>query len=275
MIPGSTGELIVEWARRAETGPFSSLGVLDRPAYQSFDPFVTLGAAAPVTERLRLVTMIVIGPIRPTALLAQQAGSIHALSGGRLTLGLSIGARLEDYEVLGIDHRRRGDRLSDQLEALRDLWEDGSVSPAAGGPTGPPLLVGGGSGVAFARMARYGDGYVHGGGPPRAFAGAASRAWAAWSDAGRPGAPQLWGQGYFALGEEARDPGADYLRDYYAFTGPFAEKVAAANPPSPRAVVEFIRGYEDAGCDELILFPTVARIEQLERLADVVARAQP
>ena len=82
-------------------------------------------------------------------------------------------------------------------------------------------------GPAFARMARYADGYAHNGGPPRAFARAAASARAAWNDLGRPGRPLLWGQGYFALGDE--DRGAAYLRDYYAFTGPFAEQIAAGN----------------------------------------------
>ena len=80
----------------------------------------------------------------------------------------------------------------------------------------------------FARMARYADGYAHGGGPPRAFASAAARAEAAWNDLGRPGRPRLWGQGYFALGDVER--GNDYLRDYYAFTGPFAERIVGRQP---------------------------------------------
>jgi hypothetical protein len=121
-------------------------------------------------------------------------------------------------------------------------------------------------------MARYADGYVHGGGPPRAFAGAVSRALAAWTDAERPGRPLLYGQGYFALGDEATlDGGSSHLLDYYAFTGPFAEKIAAGNLTTPTAIAEFVRGYEEAGCDELVLLPTVADIGQLERLADVLS----
>jgi hypothetical protein len=81
----------------------------------------------------------------------------------------------------------------------------------------------------------------------------------------------LWGQGYFALGEGAALPGAAHLRDYYAFTGPFAEKIAASNLTSPQAVVDFVRGYEEAGCDELVLFPAVAALDQLDLLADVLA----
>jgi alkanesulfonate monooxygenase SsuD/methylene tetrahydromethanopterin reductase-like flavin-dependent oxidoreductase (luciferase family) len=271
-ISGADGPFMLEWARRAEAGPFTSLGVLDRIPYDSFEPLTTLAAAAAATTRIGLVTMVAIGPLRSAVLLAKQAASIDEMSGGRLVLGLAIGARAEDYLALGLDHRDRGRVLTDQLIALRDHWEARTDVPehAAGRPGGPPLLVGGSSGEAFARMARYADGYVHGGGPPRVFAGAAGRACAAWTDIGRPGRPTLWGQGYFALGHDAVEAGGRYLRDYYAFTGPFAEKIAAANLTTPQAIVDFVRGYEEAGCDELVLLPTAGRLDQLDRLAEIV-----
>jgi alkanesulfonate monooxygenase SsuD/methylene tetrahydromethanopterin reductase-like flavin-dependent oxidoreductase (luciferase family) len=264
--PGTDGAMVLEWARRADAGPFSSLAVLDRVVYDCLDPFAALAAAAAVTARVRLATMIAIGPLRATALLAKQAASVHALSSRRLTLGLAIGARIEDYQAAGIDHRGRGGRLSEQLAYLRGGIDEDRVGPAR---EGIELLVGGASGQTFSRMARYADGYAHGGGPPRAFAGAAARARAAWRDLGRPGRPRLWGQGYFALGDVER--GNAYLRDYYAFTGPFAERVVAANLTSARAVKDFLRGYEEAGCDELVLFPTTADAAELDRLAEVVA----
>jgi alkanesulfonate monooxygenase SsuD/methylene tetrahydromethanopterin reductase-like flavin-dependent oxidoreductase (luciferase family) len=264
--PGADGRLVLDWARRAEAGPYSSLAVLDRVVYDSFEPFAALAAAAGATERIRLATMIAIGPLRSTALLAKQAASVNVLSGGRLTLGLALGARTDDYEATGVEPRGRGRKLAEQLAYLR-----GDVDGDRIGPTrdGLELLVGGGSGPAFARMARYADGYAHGGGPPRAFEGAAARALAAWNDLGRPGRPVLWGQGYFALGDPER--GNDYLRDYYAFTGPFAERIAAANLTSARAIKDFVRGYEEAGCDELVLFPTVSDLGELDRLTEALA----
>ena len=266
--PGADGRVVLEWARRADEEPFASLGVLDRMVYPSVEPLAALSAAAAVTARARLVTMVVIGPLRNTTLLAKQAASLDVLSAGRLTLGLAIGARADDYQALGVDQAGRGRRLGEQLADLRSVWEKGEVGPEPVQPGGPPLLAGGLSGEAFARMARSADGYVHGGGPPRAFAGAAAKAWAAWRDLERPGRPQLWGQGYFALGDP--DAGDAYLRDYYAFTGPFAARIAAGNLTSGRAVKDFVRGYEDAGCDHLVLLPTVSDPAQLDRLADVL-----
>ncbi|HXQ55317.1 MAG TPA: LLM class flavin-dependent oxidoreductase, partial [Actinomycetes bacterium] len=111
--PGADGRCVLEWARRAEDGPFASLGVLDRMVYPSVEPFAALSAAAAVTSRVRLVTMVVIGPLRNTVLLAKQAASLDLLSGGRLTLGLAIGARADDYEVMGVDRAGRGRRLGE------------------------------------------------------------------------------------------------------------------------------------------------------------------
>jgi alkanesulfonate monooxygenase SsuD/methylene tetrahydromethanopterin reductase-like flavin-dependent oxidoreductase (luciferase family) len=264
--PDTDGAQVLEWARRADAGPFSSVAVLDRVVYDSLEPFAALAAAAAVTARVRLATMIAIGPLRATALLVKQAASVHKLSDRRLTLGLAIGARIEDYEVAGVELKRRGRRLSEQLAYLRGGVDEDRVGPAR---NGIELLVGGLSGQAFSRMARYADGYAHGGGPPRAFAGAASRAQAAWQDLGRPGRPRLWGQGYFALGDV--ESGNAYLRDYYAFAGPFAERIVAANLTSARAIKDFVRGYEEAGCDELVLFPTVADAAELDRLAEAIA----
>src|SRR5262249_3314578 len=162
-------------------------------------------------------------------------------------------------------------RLAEQLAALRDAWEEGAIAPQTPRPAGPELLVGGLSDATFARVARYADGYVHGGGPPRAFARMADKARAAWLDAGRPGGPRLWAQGYFAVGDEATVArGQAAMRHYYAFTGPFAEKIVAGLLTTPQALAQFVRGYAEAGCDELVLLPAVADLAQVERLADLL-----
>jgi alkanesulfonate monooxygenase SsuD/methylene tetrahydromethanopterin reductase-like flavin-dependent oxidoreductase (luciferase family) len=269
-VPHADGQLVINWARLADEGPFSSLGVIDRLVYDSYEPLTGLAAAAAVTSRVLLATTIVIGPLYNDTRLAKIAATVDALSAGRLVLGLAVGARKDDYAAAGIDYRSRGKRLTEQLSVLRALWEDGSIGPRAARPAGPPLLVGGLSDQGFARVARYADGYVHGGGPPRAFGRAVDKALAAWSDAGRPGRPQLWAQGYFALGTDAAEAGYRYMKDYYAFTGPFAERIAAGLLTTPQALAQFLRGYEEAGCDELVLFPTVADMRQLEQLASIL-----
>ncbi len=270
-LRGATGELLRQWACAADAGPFASLGVFDRLVYDSFDALTTLAVAAGLTTRIRLATTVLIGPIQNTALLGKAAATLDALSSGRLTLGLALGARRDDYDAAGVEYHRRGRRLSEQLTALRAQWEDDRFGPRPAQPNGPELLVGGLNDSAYARAARYADGYMHGGGPPRAFAAAADRARAAWVEAARPGQPRLWAMGYYALGEAEAEAGRRYLLDYYAFTGPFAERIAAGLLTTPQAIVQFVRGYAEAGCDHLVLFPTTAHLDQLHRLAAVIA----
>jgi alkanesulfonate monooxygenase SsuD/methylene tetrahydromethanopterin reductase-like flavin-dependent oxidoreductase (luciferase family) len=270
-LNGASGELLLAWARRADAGPFASLGVFDRLLYQSFDPLIALAAVAGATSRIGLASTIIIGPLRNDALLAKEAASLDALAGGRLTLGLALGARRDDYLAAGVDYAGRGRRMDEQLAALRDYWEAEHFGPQPARPGGPPILLGGLNDSIYARAARHADGYIHGGGPPKAFAGAAHKARAAWTDAGRAEPPQIWGQGYYALGAEAdTTAGRAYLLDYSAFTGPFAERIAAGLLTTPQAIVQFVRGYAEAGCDHLVLFPTVARLDQLDRLAEII-----
>lgn len=267
---GTDGELTMKWARRAEASGFSSLGVFDRLVYDSLDPMATLAACAGVTEQIRLATTIISGPIRRDALLAKEAATLDVLSDGRLTLGVALGARKDDYDAAGVDFDARGRRFSKQLNNLREYWERDEFGPAPVQDGGPQLLIGGESDPTYQRMSRYADGYIHGGGPPRAFARQAKRAESAWNESGRPGNPALWGHGYFALGDDAAEKGREYLLDYYSFTGPFAEKIADSLLTTPQEVVKFVRGYEAEGCEELVLFPTVGEMDQLDRLADVV-----
>jgi alkanesulfonate monooxygenase SsuD/methylene tetrahydromethanopterin reductase-like flavin-dependent oxidoreductase (luciferase family) len=264
-VPGTAAEFLVEWAQKADAGPFSSVGVVDRVVYDCHDPLETLAAAAEATSRVGLVTMVVIGPLRDNAQLAADAAAIHATSDGRLTLGLAVGARTEDYVAKKVSPEGRGDRLTEQLLDLRLAWEDQGVE-------GPRLLVGGGSDASMLRMARHADGYVHGGGPPRTFVRAADMAKTAWSQLGRTGEPEFRAQGYFALGEVTTvERGRAYMRDYYAFTGPFAEKIAEGMLATPQAIAQFVRGYAEAGCNELVLFPAVAELDQIDLLADALA----
>ena len=137
--------------------------------------------------------------------------------------------------------------------------------------SGPDLLVAEPAAELCAN-GRLADGYVHGGGPARSFASAALRVRAAWEDVDRTGAPQLWAQAYFALGNS--EQGDAYLRDYYAFTGAFAEKVAAANLRNPLELRDYIRSYEEVGCENLVLLPTVADLDEVDRLAEVVSQVR-
>ena len=84
------------------------------------------------------MTSVLIGPTRETTLLARQAATIDVLSGGRLTLGVGIGVRENDYLATGYDFHRRGRRAEEQLPLLRRLWAGEPV----GGGTNPAVPAG-------------------------------------------------------------------------------------------------------------------------------------
>ncbi len=268
-VAGSDASVIPAWAGAAEAGPFASVAAHDRLRYDSVEPLTALAAAAAVTERVELACLVAVAPLRRTAVLAKQARSLDALSRGRLVLGLGAGPREDDYELAGVAYTPRGRMLDQQLHELRTLWRHPALGPRSPRAR-PKVLLGGTSDAALLRTSRYADGYVHNGGPARAFRTAADRVLSAWSDSGRPGRPELWGLGYFALGPGAEAEGRRDLLEYYAFTGGFASRIAAGLLASPGAVRDLAGEYAQRGCDHLVLFPTVARIDQVERLAEAV-----
>lgn len=269
-ISGVDGDTLLEWARAAEQRGFSTLGTLDRLVYDNYDSLTTLAAAAAVTSTIRLTTSILLGPLHSNhALFAKQAATLDRLSGGRLVLGIAVGGRPDDYSESGLDFSRRGRDLDALLTRAQTIWENGKAG--IGPPTtdlGPTVLVGGNAPAAFRRMAEFGRGWISGGGGPDAFRDGASAARKTWADAGREGSPRLLALAYFALGKDGDAKAERYLKHYYAFAGPYAERVAAGALTSAEAVRERIVQMTDAGCDELLMFPCSAGLDQVELLAE-------
>jgi alkanesulfonate monooxygenase SsuD/methylene tetrahydromethanopterin reductase-like flavin-dependent oxidoreductase (luciferase family) len=276
-IPGVRGSLVLDWAREADNGPFSSLGLIDRVVYANYEPLIGLAAAAGATRRVRLVTTVLLGPVRETTLLAKQAASLDAVSQGRLTLGLGIGAREDDFTATSAEFRTRGRRFDRQLATLEQIWtgqalsdQVGPVGPAPVRAGGPEVLLGGYSSAALKRLAHWGHGFMAGGGDPQLAERFFREAEATWREAGRAGQPRLVGCGYFALGENAAERGAASVLDYYSFAPERAQRIAATLPSTPEKVRAVIRAYQDTGADELILWPVIPQLDQVARLADLV-----
>jgi alkanesulfonate monooxygenase SsuD/methylene tetrahydromethanopterin reductase-like flavin-dependent oxidoreductase (luciferase family) len=115
----------LEWVRLADEAGFDTLSTLDRPNYDMWDPLVSLAAAAAATEHIRLATTTLPLPNRNEVLVAKQAAVIDRLSGGRLTLGVSLGSRPDDYEVFGATLEHRVARFRHQLARIRQVWAEG------------------------------------------------------------------------------------------------------------------------------------------------------
>jgi alkanesulfonate monooxygenase SsuD/methylene tetrahydromethanopterin reductase-like flavin-dependent oxidoreductase (luciferase family) len=257
----------VEWARRAEAAGFSALGTIDRLLFPSYESLIALSAAAAVTERIKLVTDILIAPLRSnTALFAKQTATLDHLSGGRLELGLAVGGREDDFELSGIDFSARGRIFERQLEELGSLWGSDRVAPGSR----PGLLIGGASDAAYRRVARYAEGWTLGGQPPEVFTERYAKVRAAWEAAGRDGEPRTMALFYFALGERAEDDARADLLDYYSFLGDNAQGLVDSAAKDEATVQRYLAGFEEAGVDEVICFPTSIDPEQVDLLARAV-----
>ena len=187
---GSDPAVVRDYAQAAESLGYDHLLAYDhvlganaesRPgwdgAYQHTDmfhePFVLFGFLAGITQRLELVTDIVILPQRQTVLVAKQAAALDVLSGGRLRLGIGIGWNAVEYEALNSNFHDRGRRSEEQIEVLRALWTqeivtyegrwhkitDAGLNPL---PVQRPIPIwfGGGAEPVMRRIGRLGDGWI-------------------------------------------------------------------------------------------------------------------
>jgi len=271
---------MLEWITRAERGPFSSVVVTDRVVSQALEPLSVLAMAAGATQRIRLMTSVVIGPTRETTLLARQAATIDVLSGGRLTLGLGIGVRENDYLATGFNFHRRGRRAEEQLPILRRLWsgenlsgEVGAIGPRSGNTNGPELLIGGYVPAIVQRIAKWGDGYMApGGGEPDSLLKMWRQIEHAWQEAGRKGKPRWVGASYYALGPNAADHASHYINANYGYNPDLAARRLRTLPASRAAVEEAIKRQSDMGVDEFILRPCADDLDQMDRLTEIAAR---
>lgn len=136
------------------------------------EPLVTFGYLAAITTSLELVTGIVILPQRQTVLVAKQAAEVDLLSGGRLRLGVGLGWNAVEYEALGEDFSNRGKRSEEQVDLMRKLWTEesvtyhGSYHRVTGAGIAPlpiqrpiPVWFGAASPRACRRAGRLGDGW--------------------------------------------------------------------------------------------------------------------
>src|SRR4029079_10121553 len=116
-------ELLIEWAQVAEAGPFSSVSAGERIAFPNNDLLTMLAVVAGATERIRLMTTVLVLPLHQPGVVTKQIASLDVLSGGRLSVGVGTGVpgRLDEYDVTGLEYEDRGQRFEHQLELLHRL----------------------------------------------------------------------------------------------------------------------------------------------------------
>jgi alkanesulfonate monooxygenase SsuD/methylene tetrahydromethanopterin reductase-like flavin-dependent oxidoreductase (luciferase family) len=282
MCAGYDRSATVDWCRLADEGPFSSISCGERMTFHNPDMWVTLAAAAALTERMRIFVNLSVLPAHAPALVAKQVATLDVLSAGRVTLGVGVGGREHDYRALNSAFGRRHARLDAAVRELREMWAGGPpfdgadpIGPPCVQQGGPPILAGALGPKAIARAAKWADGVVgfNVTGDPDGFAPAAEAARAAWSTAGRD-RPRLVSGSFFVLGVPDPEP---TLRAFTAaYLAIFGHQVAdmfatTIRTFEPGAVNRAIDAAEAAGVDEFVLVPGATDRRVLEATIDLLA----
>ncbi|MEV7430290.1 LLM class flavin-dependent oxidoreductase [Nocardioides sp. NPDC092400] len=277
--------VLEEWARAVDAGPFSTLCFGERIAFDNPETLTLLGAVAAWTGRVRIATTVVVPQLHDPVLLAKSLATADQLCAGRLTVGLGVGGREEDYRAVGADTGTQTMReMAERAGVLRAVWSGDTVAgatrrvgPPPVQPGGPELLVGTMGPRTIRSAAAWADGLagvtldVDPGGVRRLFDLAES----AWAEAGRA-APRLTTSFWFALDDgdgSSRAQVHRHLRHYMSWLPP--DLVDAMAPTTgfagtPAQLREVLRRFEDVGTHEVHLIPTGSDVAQVEAVAELL-----
>jgi alkanesulfonate monooxygenase SsuD/methylene tetrahydromethanopterin reductase-like flavin-dependent oxidoreductase (luciferase family) len=285
MEPDLDAAVLRAWARAIDDGPFSSACFGERIAFDNPETLTMLGALSAWTERVRLVTTVVVPQLHDPVMLAKALATGDLLSDGRLTVGLGVGGRHEDYRAVGADPATQTMRaMAERVETMKRVWASEkvteSVCPVGPAPLqdgGPPLLVG----TMGPKTVRSASTWAAGLAGTTldldvdAVSALFDVARGAWAEAGKP-QPLLATSFWFAIGprDAAREQVHRHLRRYMNWIP--AEYVDAMAPSTGFAgsqdeLAATLRSFAAIGTDEVHLIPTSDDIDQLRAAADVAA----
>ena len=286
MVPGLDRDAILSWCRAIDDGPWDTLALGERINFPNPEAVTTLAAAAAVTERVELLYNVAVVPLHDPVLLAKQLATIDVISGGRLTVGVGVGGRAEDYRAVGAEWAGpKLQRLADGVARMRAVW-GGEVVGDARRPVepfpvqagGPQILAGSLGPKSIERAGQWADGLI---GFDFAFDAAGvgeafDRCRKAWRDAGRSEPPRLGSGTWFALGDEAH--GGDgvaqmrtYLKRYLNFLEPATDDlIPLATITDAHALRAAADRARDLGADDFVLTPTTSSLDELHRAADIL-----
>jgi alkanesulfonate monooxygenase SsuD/methylene tetrahydromethanopterin reductase-like flavin-dependent oxidoreductase (luciferase family) len=284
MEPDLDAATLKAWARFIDDGPFSSLCWGERIAFANPEALTLLGALGAWTDRVRLVTTVVVPQLHDPVMLAKQLATGDMLSGGRLTVGIGVGGRHEDYHAVGADPATQTMRgMAERVAVMKRIWSGDKVTESVV-PVGPPPVQAGGPQLLIGTMgpktvrsaAAWADGLA---GTTLDLDVAAQNqlfdvARAAWAEAGKR-KPHLATSFWFALGDgdDARAQMHRHLRHYMNWIP--SEYVDAMAPTTGWAgtedeLLEVLGKFAAIGTDEVHLIPTSSDIDQARRVAGVV-----
>jgi len=285
MEPDLDAATLEAWAKLIDSGPFSSLCWGERIAFDNPECLTLMGALCAWTDRVRLVTTVVVPQLHDPVMLAKQLSTGDMLSGGRLTVGLGVGGRHEDYHGVGADpvtQTMRG--LADSVAVMKRVWAGekitDSVVPVGPPPVqanGPELLVGTMGPKTVRSAAVWADGLAATTldldvGKQNELFDVARQAWA---QAGKP-KPHLATSFWFAIGDDPQKTRAQIHRHLLHYMNWIPAQVVDALAPSTGwsgnndDLLAVLQMFSDIGTDEIHLIPTSSDIDQLRRVAEVV-----
>lgn len=285
--PGWNREVLLEWVKRIESGPFDSLALGERICFPNPELMTTLGACAVLTERVQLVTTVLILPMHDPVLAAKQLATVDVLAEGRLTVGVGTGGREEDYRATGVDlGRKRIAVLERHVETMRRVWRGEIVVPDTLRPVepfpvqaeGPRILSGAMGPKAMASAARWADGLsgMTMMADAKEVTASFEMARRAWQAAGRDEEPELNTALWFAIGDGADAQVSTHLTRYFNWVGP-AEREAMVRHAGFRGSAESFRALldsiEQTGAHELMLIPTSIDPHEVDRVTDALGNA--
>src|SRR5258708_39215858 len=284
MEPELGAETLKAWAGVIDGGPVSSLCWGERSAFANPDSLTLLGALAAWTDRVRLVTTVIVPQLHDSVMLAKGLATGDMLSGGRLTVGLGVGGRDEDYRAVGActgTQTMRG--LAESVAVMKRIWAGEKITESVV-PVGPPPLQTGGPELLIGTMG------------PKTVRSAA--AWAdglagttldldadkqnALFDVARQSSaqagkrkPHLATSFWFAIGDDGQEARAQVHRHLLRYMNWIPPRVIDAMAPTTGwagnddELLAVLHKFKDIGSDEIHLIPTSSNIDQLRRVAEV------
>lgn len=274
-----------QWITAIDLGPFSRLATGERIASPFLDLQCVLSAAAVLTERVPIQSLIAVTPYHEEVLVAKQAATIDVLSNGRFTLGVGVGMREYDYALMNKQayFKSRISRLDKQIKTIKDIWSGDFEFPDAP-KIGPPPIQTGGPKIfssslgpkSMARAVHWADGLAGFNltGDMAELKKIHQRFLSLWQDSGRDGKPWMQVALWFSLGDQAETQLKVFAMDYMKIFGDDYAK-ATANLcwlNSNEHIKQAIEQLEAIGYDEVILTPTTGDITELHRACELVAK---
>ena len=276
-------DVMLEWFRRIDEGPFSAISCGERMVGSSVDMMALLAAAAAVTRRVRIVPTLYVLPMHPAIKVAKHAATLDLISGGRTTITVGVGGRAHDYLCMEKEPDRRHARMDEQVAQIRRIWAgeapfEGAapVGPKPVQAGGPPILAGVMGPKAIKRAAKWADGVYSwsGNGVAKEMKQQQERVVEAWDDAGRDTAPRRVAGFWYSLAPNADEKLKAYVRKYMEFLGDGPAKAISelVDRSSPDAVRASLDAFEALGVEECWLNSATAEPAEIDGLLEIIEK---